>query len=75
MLPKTPLLLTTELFIQMMINRERWRYSYYRKCFADKLRRFTINLPTKNGKLDEDTMQTVVEAAPYWSYIKTQAAA
>lgn len=69
--PHNPLRLTTEIFIQMMINRERWRYSYYRKCFADKLRRFEIYLPaTKAGDLDEDQMQAVVEAAPYWNYIQ-----
>jgi len=72
-LPRNQLRLTTELFIQMMINRERWRYSYYRKCFAEKLRRFAIHLPTANGKLDEDTMQAVVAAAPYWQYIQNKA--
>jgi hypothetical protein len=74
-IPRAPLRLTTELFIQMMINRERWRYSYYRKCFAEKLRRFVIHLPSKKAGLDEDTMQAVVEAAPYWDYIRTKAAA
>jgi hypothetical protein len=59
-----------------MLNRERWRYSYYRKCFADKLRRFAIELPCKkSGGLDEDTMQAVVEAAPYWDYIQSKVAA
>jgi hypothetical protein len=70
--PRSPLRLTTELFIQMMLNRERWRYSYYRKCFADKLRRFTVQLPATGGVLDEDTMQSVVEAAPYWDYIRAK---
>lgn len=75
-IPRAPLRLTTEIFIQMMINRERWRYSYYRKCFADKLRRFEIYLPaTAAGNLDEDTMQAVVKAAPYWDYIQAKAAA
>jgi hypothetical protein len=54
----------------MMINRERWRYSYYRKCFTDKLRRFAIQLPAKKNALDEDTMEAVVQAAPYWDYIR-----
>jgi hypothetical protein len=71
--PRIPLRLTTELFIQMMINRERWRYSYYRKCFADKLRRFTISLPCTKSGMDEDMMQAVLEAAPYWDYIRERA--
>ena len=74
--PRAPVRLTTEIFIQMMLNRERWRYSYYRKCFADKLRRFEIYLPATNaGNLDEDVMQAVVKAARYWDYIEGKAAA
>ena len=73
--PRSSLRVTTELFIQMMINRERWRYSYYRKCFAEKLRRFTIMLPATATGIDEDTMQAVVEAAPYWDYIRRRMSA
>lgn len=67
--PRKPLRLTTLLFVQVTLNRERWRYSYFRKCFLDKLRRFRVSLPVINGELDEDTITTVVEAAPYWDYI------
>lgn len=69
--PKRNLRITTELFIQMMINRERWRYSYYRKCFADKLRRFEVSLPARGGELDEDTMEAVVKTAPYWAFVQS----
>jgi len=72
--PKRPLQPTTELYIQTMVNRERWRYSYYRKCFADKLRRFQVSLPSKQGNIDEETIGAVVEASPYWNYIQTQVA-
>lgn len=71
--PKHPLLPSTEVYIQTMVNRERWRYSYYRKCYADKLRRFEVSLPSKKGQIDEETIQAVVEASPYWSYVKTRA--
>jgi hypothetical protein len=73
--PKSPLLPTTELFIQTMVNRERWRYSYYRKCYSDKLRRFQVGIPAKNGAIDEETIRQVVEASPYWAYIQSQVAA
>jgi hypothetical protein len=70
---RTTLRLTTLFFIQAMLNRERWRYSYYRKCFLDKLRRFEVRLPaTCDGSLDEHGMATVVEATPYWGYIEQQ---
>jgi len=73
--PKSPLEPTTELYIQTMVNRERWRYSYYRKCYADKLRRFQVSLPSKNGEIDEATIRAVVEASPYWDYVKSRAEA
>ena len=37
--PKTKLRLTTEMFIQVMLRREQWRFSYYRKCYREKLAR------------------------------------
>lgn len=67
--PKKPLRLTSLLFVQMMLNRERWRYSYYRKCFVDKLRRFEIQLPYSNGNLDEDAMAASITCHPYWPYM------
>jgi hypothetical protein len=69
--PRLPLRLTTEAFIQAMLNRERWRYSYYRKCYVDKLQRFHLPLPGKHGKLDEDAIADIVETAPYWKFIET----
>jgi hypothetical protein len=38
----------------------------------DKLKRFSIPLPVKTDDLDEDTMQAILEAHPYWQFIKTQ---
>lgn len=70
--PREPLRLSTEVFIQLMLNRERWRYSYYRKCYMDKLKRFSIPLPVKNGGLDEDTMESILAAHPYWQFVKTR---
>lgn len=68
--PRSPLRLTTGLFIQTMLNRERWRYSYYRKCYIDKLKRFQVALPHKNGGLDEAEIRAVVEATSYWKFIE-----
>lgn len=68
-IPKIPLSLSTLLFIQATLERERWRYSYYRKCYMNKLKRFAIQLPTLNGELDEAIMHRVVKAAPYWDFL------
>jgi hypothetical protein len=72
---RRPLRLSTELFIQTMMNRERWRYSYYRKCYLDKLKRLGILLPAKDGELDEDAMQAAMESAPYWNFLQARLAA
>jgi hypothetical protein len=70
--PRTPLQLSTELFIQIMLNRERWRYSYYRKCFMEKLKRFAVFLPTKQGQINEDGMRTIMETTPYCTFLKNR---
>ena len=67
--PKNPFKPSTEFFIQLMLNRERWRYSYYRKCYMDKLKRFKIPLPVRDSEIDEEGIQVLVETIPYWSVI------
>jgi len=68
-IPRQPLRLTTLLFVQVMLNRERWRYSYYRKCYLNKLPRFEVMLPAVSDSLDENTMERMVEITPYWGYL------
>lgn len=68
--PLKPLRVSTQLFIQMMMNRERWRYSYYRKCYLEKLQRFNLLPPAQDGNLDEDTMQAAMESEPYWNFVR-----
>lgn len=67
--PKKKLRLTTEMFIQVMLRREQWRFSYYRKCYKDKLARVTVPLPVKDGQIDEDAIQSVMKTTPYWQYL------
>jgi hypothetical protein len=68
--PRKPLRLSTEIFLQMALNQERWRYSFYRKCFMEKLKLFAISLPAKNGNVDEDTMEAIMNTSPYWSVFR-----
>ena len=72
LIPKLALKPTTILFIQMMLNREKWRFSYGRKCFREKLTNMSIKLPVKEEKLDEVSMATYIENTSYWDYIKTR---
>jgi len=70
--PKSKLRLSTLLFVQVMLNRERWRYSYYRKCYMNKLPRFSLLLPEKNGGLDEAMIEALVTTSPYWDFLKSR---
>ena len=70
LIPKSPLRGTTLLFVQMMLLRETWRYSYGRKCFKEKLTRTVINLPVKDGEIDEESMQEVMWSTAYWGFIQ-----
>lgn len=68
-IPRKPIRLTTQLFVQVMANSERWRYSYYRKCYLGKLKRFKVVLPAVNGEPDEDMMGRMITTSPYWGYL------
>jgi len=72
---RKPLRVSTLVFVQLMMNRERWRYSYYRKCFMDKLKRQSVQLPAKAGVIDEDLVETLLGATTYWTALKPRLAA
>lgn len=58
------------LFVQMMLNSERWRFSYYRKCFHAKLVRTSVPLPVRSdGQLDTGFMQSFVRSRPHWWFL------
>ena len=57
-------------FLQAMINAERWRFSYYRKCFQAKLGRMLVSLPaTSDGKPDVAWMASAVRSQSYWWFL------
>ena len=64
--------LTTQLFIQVMLGREQWRFSYYRKCYVEKLKRVTVPLPVRSGQIDEQAIQDVMKTTQYWGFLKTR---
>ncbi len=71
--PKRDLPPEALIFIQAALNLERWRFSYYRKCYIEKMGRFEIALPVVNGTKDEpdvDYMVQAVRAQPYWWFLE-----
>lgn len=69
-IPKETMTPECMLFIQAQLNAERWRFSYYRKCFKAKLGRTTLELPVKkDGSIDFGYMNAAVQAQPYWWFL------
>lgn len=68
--PKFGLKPTTLFLITLMLNRERWRYSYGRKCYKAKLQNLQIELPaTANDEIDQDLIERIVKAQDIFGYI------
>lgn len=69
-LPKKPLKISTLIFLQYILNRQRWRYSYGRKCFKQKMLRLKVLVPLdENGEIDEETIEKIVSNTTYWNHI------
>jgi hypothetical protein len=68
--PREPRRLSTLMFVQLMMAREKWRYSYYRKCFMEKLKRQSVALPASGTDVDENTIETIMESTTYWAALK-----
>ncbi len=69
--PKNPMEIMTTFFVAMMLNLQKWRYSYGRQCYKVKFSTTKIQLPIMDdGKLDESYMKTVVENTDYWPLVK-----
>ncbi|MGB7901840.1 MAG: restriction endonuclease subunit S [Halobacteriota archaeon] len=64
--------LTSLIFIQYMLNRQTWRYSYGRQCYKTKFANTTIPLPVdKYQEPDEEFMELAVSSTPYWKYLQS----
>ena len=64
--PCKPMRVTTAYFIAAMINSQKWRYSYGRQCYQEKLASLTIKVPWKAGKMDQLAIEQMVTNQPYW---------
>jgi len=71
--PKTNLRLPTVMFVAFQIEGQKWRYSYGRKCYREKLSRLRLAMPTRNGhNLDENAIERLVSGTSYWDYLRSQ---
>ena len=63
---------TTLIFITLLLNIERWRYGYGRKCYKQKLERLKIKLPVNDkGDVDEGFIAEVMNNRDIFNYFKS----
>lgn len=72
--PPRDMKITTAYFIAAMINEQKWRYSYGRQCYKEKLAALAINVPWHDGDIDEVAIEEIVKRQPYWPYVKSRVA-
>jgi len=69
--PRFSMKRTTILFISLILNIERWRYGYGRKCYKQKLEKLNIKLPVnKDNELDEDYIGKIMKSRDVFGYFK-----
>jgi hypothetical protein len=69
--PKFEIKMTSLIFIAFMINQQKWRYSYGRQAYINKLAQVKLALPINStGNLDEEAIALFVQQSPYWSYFE-----
>lgn len=65
--PKKTYRLSTLIYIQLLLNKVKWRYSYGRQCYKSNFQKTTIFLPIRTDKeIDEDYIESIVSTRPYW---------
>ncbi|HEY5208006.1 MAG TPA: hypothetical protein VIJ42_01035 [Stellaceae bacterium] len=79
LLPTEPISVTTLLFVALMLNHQKWRYSYGRQCYRAKFMATELWLPVQQQKgsdaLDEPYMRSIVERGGYWPVIEARLSA
>jgi len=69
-IPKKKYRFTTLIFIVTELNRLRWRFSYGRKCYENKINKIKIFLPTtEDGEIDEDFIEYLVKSCSAWEIL------
>jgi hypothetical protein len=77
LIPLNDMRITTRLFVAMMLNEQKWRYSYGRQCYRAKFLNTALWLPVHGPSdvLDEEFMATLVETGEYWPVVEARLAA
>ncbi len=66
--PRRNFRFTTIIYVLFELNRLRWRFSYGRKCYSNKIDKISIYVPVlENDEIDEDYIEWRVKNTPSWS--------
>lgn len=69
--PLEDLSLKAILFIMAQLNGQRWRFSYGRKCYRNKVDKIKVALPADEaGNIDYNTIDKIVDSCPVWQELK-----
>ena len=64
LVPKQSMPEAVLLHVAALLNASRWRYSYGRKCYREKLARVSVDLPVDlRGKIDSERCSALFETA------------
>jgi len=67
-IPKREFKATTLLYVQAVLNKVKWRYSYGRQCYKGILQKTMLSLPIDSkGEIAEDYIEAIVKNQPYWN--------
>jgi len=69
-IPNRDFRFTTLLFFTTQLNSLRWRFSYGRKCYLNKIHRIRFFLPFQGEKIDEDYIEFLFKASPSWAILR-----
>lgn len=68
--PKVKYRFTTLLFITAQIDSLKWRFSYGRKCYENKVHKIKIFLPFSKGVIDEDYIEYLFKTSEAWKILE-----
>jgi hypothetical protein len=67
-IPKSEFKVSTLLYIQAVLNKVKWRYSYGRQCYKGVLQKATLSLPIdEKGEINEEYIEAIAKNQPYWN--------
>jgi type I restriction enzyme M protein len=61
---------TTLLYLVSQLNRLKWRFSYGRKAYNNKVDKIFIDIPISNGEIDEDYIEYLVKKQSSWVILR-----